>query len=67
MNEASGQLYITASQKNRFLLDDLVKLDGGKIYVMAKQGAFKWTCFRKNEILSLVNDYFKINPCRSQN
>ena len=29
MNEASGQLYITASQKNRFLLDDLVKLYGG--------------------------------------
>lgn len=52
MNEASGQLYITASQKNRFLLDDLVKLDGGKIYVMAKQGAFKWTCFRKNSFLS---------------
>lgn len=52
MNEASGQLYITASQKNRFLLDDLVKLYGGKIYVMAKQGAFKWTCFRKNSFLS---------------
>lgn len=50
MNEASGQLYITASQKNRFLLDDLVY--GGKIYVMAKQGAFKWTCFRKNSFLS---------------
>ena len=49
MNEASGQLYITASQKNRFLLDDLVKLDGGKIYVMAKQGAFKWTCLFKKK------------------
>lgn len=66
MNEPSGQLFITASQKNRFLLDDLVKLYGGQIYVMAKQGAFKWTCFRKNEIISLVNDYFKINPCRSE-
>ena len=33
---------------------------------MVKQGAFKWTCFRKNEILSLVNDYFKFNPCRSE-
>jgi len=65
MNEASGQLFITASQKNRFLLDDLVKLYGGQIYVMVKQGAFKWTCFRKDEILSLVNDYFKVNPCSS--
>jgi hypothetical protein len=41
MNEPSGQLFITASQKNRFLLDDLVTLYGGQIYVMAKQGAFK--------------------------
>lgn len=66
MNEASGQLFITASQKNRFLLDDLVKLYGGQIYVMVKQGAFKWTCFRKDDIISLVNDYFKVNPCRSE-
>jgi hypothetical protein len=41
MNDPSGQIYITASQKNRFLLEDLVKLYGGQIYVMAKQGAFK--------------------------
>jgi carbonic anhydrase len=33
---------------------------------MVKQGAFKWTCFRKKKVLSLVNDYFKINPCRSE-
>ena len=66
LNDSSGQIYITATQKNRFLLDDLVKLYGGTIYVMAKQGAFKWTCFRKNEILCLVNDYFKVNPCKSE-
>ena len=66
MNEPSGQLFITASQKNRFLLDDLVTLYGGQIYVMAKQGAFKWTCFRKNEVIALANDYFKVNPCRSE-
>jgi carbonic anhydrase len=33
---------------------------------MAKLGAFKWTCFRKREILSLVNSYFKVNPSRSE-
>ena len=66
MSDASGQLFITASQKNRFLLDPLVELYGGKIFVMSKVGAFKWTCFRKNEILSLVNDYFKVNPSRSE-
>ena len=66
MNELSGQLFITASQKNKFLLDALVELYGGKIYPMVKVGAFKWTCFRKNEILSLVNDYFRVNPPRSE-
>jgi len=66
MNESSGQLFITASQKNKFLLDALVELYGGKIYAMTKVGAFKWTCFRKNEILSLVDDYFRVNPPRSE-
>ena len=66
MNDKSGQLFITASQKNKFLLDALVELYGGKIYTMAKVGAFKWTCYRKDEILKLVNDYFKINPSRSE-
>ncbi len=66
MNDISGQLFITASQKNRFLLDALVELYGGQIYTMAKLGAFKWTCFRKREILSLVNSYFKVNPSRSE-
>ena len=63
---ASGQIFITASQKNRFLLDALVELYGGKIYPMIKQEAFKWTCFSKKENLALVNDYFKDNPCRSE-
>ena len=66
LNEKSGQIYITASQKNRFLLDALVELYGGTIYAMVKQDAFKWTCYKKKEILSLVNDYFKVNPCRSE-
>lgn len=65
ISDASGQLFITASQKNRFLLDPLVELYGGKISVMSKVGAFKWTCYKKSEILSLVDDYFKANPSRS--
>lgn len=66
LNEASGQIFITATQKNRFLLEALVVLYGGQIYPMVKQEAFKWTCFKKKEVLSLVKDYFKVNPCRSQ-
>jgi hypothetical protein len=66
LNEASGQIFITAVQKNRFILEALVELYGGTIYPMVKQEAFKWTCYKKKEILSLVNDYFSIHPCRSE-
>lgn len=66
MNDLSGQLFITVSQRNKFLLDVLVELYGGKIYPMVKQGAFKWTCYRKNDILSLVDNYFKVNSSRSE-
>lgn len=66
INETSGQLFITCTQKNKFLLDILVELYGGQIYTMEKQNAFKWTVFRKAEILSLVNNYFKAYPSRSE-
>lgn len=66
LNEASGQIFITATQKNKFMLEALVVLYGGSIYPMIKQEAFKWTCFKKQEILFLVNNYFKINPCQSE-
>ena len=66
LNDASGQIFITATQKNRFILEALVVLYGGTIYPMVKQEAFKWTCLKKKEVLSLVNNYFKVNPCRSE-
>jgi len=47
LNEASGQIFITAVQKNRFILEALVELYGGTIYPMVKQEAFKWTCYKK--------------------
>ena len=60
----SSQVFITVSQKNRFILDDLVNLYGGAIYPMVKVGAFKWTVFRKDDIVKLM-EYFNINPCKS--
>ena len=66
LNEDSGQIFITATQKNRFILETLVKLYGGTIYPMVKVEAFKWTCCKKKEVLSLIENYFKINPCRSK-
>jgi hypothetical protein len=64
LNLLSNQVFITASQKNKFLLDNLVYLYGGTIYPMVKVGAFKWTVFRKDEIIKLL-EYFKFNPSKS--
>lgn len=61
LNLLSDQIFITASQKNKLLLDPLLALYGGTIYPMVKVGAFKWTIFRKHEIINLLN-YFKSNP-----
>ena len=41
LNVSSGQIFITASQKNKLLLDPLVELYGGSIYTLPKVQAFK--------------------------
>lgn len=64
MNDMSGQLFITVSQKNKFLLDGLVELYGGSIYAMVKQGEFKLHISKREDILNLV-EYFKKHPARS--
>lgn len=64
LNLLSSQVFITASQKNKFLLDNLVVLYGGTIYPMVKLGAFKWIVFKKDEIFKLLA-YFEKNPSRS--
>lgn len=46
------------------LLDPLVELYGGKIYTLSKVQAFKWSVYRKEEVLNLLN-YFLKNPLRS--
>jgi LAGLIDADG endonuclease len=46
------------------LLDPLIHLYGGSIYVLKTAKAFKWIVFRKEEIIKLY-DYFKEYPLRS--
>jgi len=57
-------MFITISQKNKLLLDPLVGLYGGTIYILKTAQAFKWTVFRKNEIINLLN-YFLLYPPKS--
>lgn len=64
-NLKSDQLFISASQKNKFLLDPLVDVYGGKVYLAGvKTGAFKWVLYRKNEIPVMLK-YFTLHPSRS--
>lgn len=58
----SSQIFITAGQKNNYLLDILSKLYGGSLYI--EKTSFKWIVYRKSEIIKLL-EYFNLNPCRS--
>lgn len=64
-NIQSVQMFITASQKDKYLLDPLVQLYGGTIYLQSrKTGAYKWVVYKKQDILNLL-EYFNKNPLRS--
>jgi hypothetical protein len=67
MNSLSGQLFITASQNNKFLLDSLVTLYGGSIVVERGRGSYEsflWYVTKRETILNLI-EYFKKYPSRS--
>jgi hypothetical protein len=67
INSTSNQLFIAITQKNKLLLDELMNLYGGKIYIHNPSSiAFRWVIFNENESLSVVNNYFHINPLRSK-
>lgn len=58
-NKKSMQVFITVSQKNRYLLDILESVYGGKVYSSNKdKTAFKWIISKKNEIIDIINNYF---------
>jgi hypothetical protein len=64
LNMISSQMFITAAQKNKLMLDPLTTLYGGTVYVSKGLEHFKWTIYRKNEIIRIL-DYFKLYPPRS--
>ena len=67
LNEKSGQIFISVSQKNRFLLEPLIPLYGGRIDILSpKIEAFKYVVYRKNELFSLIDNYFTKYPLRTE-
>lgn len=65
LNLQSDQALITVTQKNKLLLDPLKDLYGGEIYALRSAEAFKWTVYKKDEVINLVNTYFKNYPSRT--
>jgi uncharacterized protein (UPF0333 family) len=65
-NKKSMQVFITVSQKGRYLLDILESVYGGKVYSSNKdKTVFKWVISKKSEIIDLINNYFHWNNCVS--
>lgn len=62
LNLESSQMFITASQKNKYILEPLMTLYGGSIYLHKEN--FKWVVYKKSEVIKIL-DYFKLCPSRS--
>jgi len=62
LNLKSSQMFITAGQKNNYILNLLPVLYGGSVYI--QKNSFKWVVYKKAEIITLL-DYFKLCPSRS--
>jgi len=65
INQTNTQLSISASQKTSEILQPLLELYKGNIYIdRGRAQSFKWYITKREDILKLV-EYFKINPLRS--
>ena len=66
LNEASGQVFISITQKNKFLLEPLIDLYGGRIDILSpKIEAFKYVVFRKDQLFILIDNYFSKYPLKT--
>lgn len=65
LNITSVQIFISASQKDKYLLDQIASIYGGKVYPHGKVSAFKWTLSKKAEVLNIL-EYFTAHPLRSK-
>ena len=65
INTSNWQLSLTATQKIPELLNPLVELYGGHVYIdNGSSESFKWYITKREDILKLI-DYFKENPPKS--
>jgi hypothetical protein len=61
LNDLSGQIIISATQKNIYLLEPLINLYGGRIDPSCSKGiAFKYIIYRKEHLFNMIDKYFSI-------
>jgi NADH:ubiquinone oxidoreductase subunit 4 (subunit M) len=66
-NEKSGQVFISITQKNKYILEPLIHLYGGRIDILSpKIEAFKYIVYRKMELFNLIDNYFSKYPLKSK-
>lgn len=66
-NEASGQVFMGITQKNKYLLEPLIHIYGGRVDILSpKTEAFKYVMYRKAELFNLIDNYFSIYPLRTE-
>ena len=66
MNIESGQIFISITQKDKYILEPLIKLYSGNIRTInPKIEAFRYDIYRKLEIFNLIDNYFNKYPLRS--
>ena len=61
LNESSGQVIISVTQKNIYLLNPLINLYGGRVEPSNSKGqAFKYIIYRKEQLFNIIDRYFSI-------
>jgi hypothetical protein len=66
-SESSGQVFISISQKNKYLLDPLIHIYGGRVDPSSpKIDAFKYIIYRKVELFNLIDNYFTKYPLKTE-
>lgn len=64
-NEKLDQLILSVTQKNKYLLDPLIRLYSGSIKIIDSRQAFQYSIYKKQEILNIVDNYLVKYPLMS--
>lgn len=64
INKNSGQISINITQKTKEMLEFIVDIYGGSIYIDRTSNNYKWSLSNKNSVLNFI-EYIKIYPSRS--